>query len=484
MENRKIAAAKALYLLLALAIAVSIWVYVDEFGNGGGPFSARQEVTDIPIEYTGEEALAARGLMLLEDGTTQSVDITFVGARRQVAALDRSRVRLTADLSGVTDPGVQTVRYTRAFLDENGRATYPASQRYSSVTVSSSDPESAVVNISRLASKEVDVRCELVGTVAQGYSAGQIQLSQTTLEVQGQETDIAPVAYAKATLDIGDGAEETVSRLLTCQFYDENGAEVSRENLYVVTDQVQVTLPVYITKELTLRVNFTDAAGARLSNTVRTIQPETVTVSGEAALLRDVDSITLGDLDLLELAAQGTGMHTYHYPIVVPDGCENLSGVSQATMQIAFQDLVVTQVDATRFAIDVEALDGKSVDILTERLPVTIFGTRQAVSAVGEADITVTPALSDYAAASGVYTVSAAVSIRNAGDVGVSGDYQVQVRIEDMAQETEGTENAEANASQAAESDGTVSGEASADGAASAGTGEAPQGNETEYSFS
>ena len=134
MQNKKTPAMRALYLLLALVIAVGVWFYVDNYGDNGGAFSAEQEVTEIPIEYIGADGLADRGLMLLEEGTSTSVDITFEGPRLLVARLDRSKVRLTADLSSVTAAGTQTVSYRLAFLDGQGRATTQASTRFSGVT--------------------------------------------------------------------------------------------------------------------------------------------------------------------------------------------------------------------------------------------------------------------------------------------------------------------------------------------------------------
>lgn len=60
-----------------------------------------QTVSGIPIEYINEDALTDKGLMLEEtenSGTSTTVDITFKGRRRHIVQLDRSKVRVTADL--------------------------------------------------------------------------------------------------------------------------------------------------------------------------------------------------------------------------------------------------------------------------------------------------------------------------------------------------------------------------------------------------
>ena len=67
MRNEKMNKRKAFYILLAILISAAIWYFVDEFGNGGGPYLVEQKVTDIPIEYISEDTLTDRGLMLLKE---------------------------------------------------------------------------------------------------------------------------------------------------------------------------------------------------------------------------------------------------------------------------------------------------------------------------------------------------------------------------------------------------------------------------------
>ena len=104
--------------------------------------------------------------------------------------------------------------------------------------------------------------------------------------------------------------------------------------------------------------------------------------------------------------------------------------------------MAVRQVDATHFSIGAELTEGRTAEVLTERLPVFLFGTTQAANAVEDGDIVVTPDLSDYAGASGTYTVAASVTLQNSGDVGVKGTYEVQVRIRDGETETAEPETA------------------------------------------
>src|SRR5699024_4745978 len=127
-------------------------------------------------------------------------------------------------------------------------------------------PSRATVNISELYSKTVDIICEVVGNVADGYSAGELQLSQDTLEIRGQQGDVDAVSYVLVTLDIGEDAMETVSQSLEFSYYDADGQLLDSAGMHPTVDTVEATLPVFVIKELTLTVNFVESAGARVSN--------------------------------------------------------------------------------------------------------------------------------------------------------------------------------------------------------------------------
>ena len=425
---------RGLYLLTAVVLALGIWFFVDEYGNNGSAYQAKMEIREIPIEYLGKEQLADRGLMLLSDGTTESVDLTFEGPRLLVVQLDREAVRLTVDLTGITSAGTQTLRYNRAYLNEQGRATLSANQKYAklTVTVSRNSVESATVNIGEMSHKEVDVRCELNGNVAEGCSAGEIQLSQSVVDVQGQEDDLNQIAYAKVSLILGDAAVDSVTQSLTCQLYNDSDEPLDMENFYLKTKQITATLPIYMTKQLPLTITLISEGKISESDVSYLIRPDTVTVTGEASALKDVEEINLGEMNLLNLI--GSGARTFHtYAVIVPEGCTNRSGVSTATLEIAFKDMAMRTVTTSNFQPDADLPAGKSVTFETESLDVTIYGPSQSVQAVTGDDIQVTPNLDDFASASGSYSVPAEFTIPGFRKVGVLGSYQIQVQIQDKS---------------------------------------------------
>lgn len=416
-DQKKKPAQRYFYMLLSLMAAIALWVFVDETDQR----TTQVVFEDLPITYVDTyDDLSERGLMLVQgadSNTTATINLTLEGRRRLMADLDASDITITVDVSGFNRVGNKQ-RATRTI-------TYSKSEFTSGVKFVQGS--TVTVDIAELNRRTVDVRCELIGNVADGFSAGEVQLSRTEVELRGQSKDIDPVSYVKVSFDIGKDAEESVTQELKFQYYDRNHNLLSGDGIIPTVETVTAKLPVSVTKELPLVINYREAPGARLSNTVRSLTPSTVTVSGDASALKDVKNIVLGEIDLLDLTDESTRYETT-FPVIIPDGCKNLSGVTRATLKIHFKDLVTTEMYA--FGFDYENLPvGKTASILTEELLVSFFGTTETVMNIDPYDIVVVADLSDYGSASGTYTVPAYVTFTNGADVGVLGEYQVEARI-------------------------------------------------------
>ncbi len=425
MRNNQGDKANALYILISVLVAIAIWIYVDSSGNGGSAYETTVSVENIPVEFYGEDTyLADKGLMLLDD-TESTVSVEVSGSKTALMKLDVSAIRVRADVSDITSTGTQSISW---------RVIFPTSFDSSNVTYKPKKPSTYAVsvNVGELYRKSVDVRCDIQGAVAEGYIAGEVQCQPSVLELRGQQAEVEKISYAKVVLPI-DNIKETTTQTLTYKLYDANDREVDSVNVHPVTDRIQVVLPVNVIKELPLVINFVEAPGSRVANLDYTIEPLSVTVSGDAALLRDVDSIVLEESFDLE---SFSGEATYNYQITLPDGCENLSGVTRATLKIRYKDLVTATVTTSRIEYE-NAPEGKTVTVLTSDLPVTLLGTSADVNAVTPEDVILLADLRDVSSASGSYTVPVEVRVDTNGDVGVVGTYQIRITISDIVEDEE-----------------------------------------------
>ena len=150
---------------------------------------------------------------------------------------------------------------------------------------------------------------------------------------------------------------------------------------------------------------------------------------------KNVDTLNLGEFKLQNLGTTASANYTTtYYPIILPEGCQNLSGVTQAALRIRFKDMETATIPVSDIVLDNKPSD-KYAELLTLELPVQIYGTAADVASVTSAQISARADLSDYASASGTYTVPVEVSVRSK-DVGIIGTYEIQVNIrEDVPEE-------------------------------------------------
>ena len=355
--------------------------------------------------------------------------------------LDPGKIRIVVDLSSVTTTGTQTITYS---------VLYPRGPRgellSSSITQKEPTVRSTTIEIFRpggllgsydfsmsrivekamngeLFRKNVEIRCKVVGNVAEGYIAGTVRMLPETLEVRGQQVDIMQVSYAQVTLNI-ENATSTVVELLGFELYDFSDQLIRSNRIHPASESIQVTMPVMTVKEVPLTVEFVETPGSRLENVKWALTPiDTITLSGDASTMAAIDEIKLDTLSLADLKAA----ETFTYDIPLPDGVDNLSGVTSVTLTILFDVIDSLTVDATQFGYE-NLTTERDVTVVTSTLSVTLRGTSTALAQVNEENLRVVADLTNVSDADGVYTVPATVYVDGL-DVGAVGSYQVTVRL-------------------------------------------------------
>ena len=190
-----------------------------------------------------------------------------------------------------------------------------------------------------------------------------------------------------------------------------------------MSDNIQVTLPVFKVKDVPLTVNFVESAGSRLENYTWALSHSSITLSGDASQISSISELVLGTLALEDLR----GQETFTYDIPIPDDVNNLSGISTVTLTITAKDVETREVEALNFSYENFSGDHE-VSILTSSLPVTLRGTAADIEAVTGQNVHVIADLSGISADSGSYTVPARIFVEGY-DLGAVGSYEVTVHI-------------------------------------------------------
>ena len=394
---------------VSVLLAFVIWMYYSS--------NYATEITrtfyGVQVTYSGDTALRESMNLIVSHEEVTSVNVTLTGSRRDLAGLTSSDLKAVVNLSNVTRAGYRTMSYT---------ISYPNSVYGSSIEVQSQSPQTVGLQISKLATKTISITGNFIGTVAEGYALDYTDITYDPAAVTliGPEEELSEIAAAQVVID----RQYVNSAFTTSANYtlvDADGNTLTYDDLESSTDIVSVMVPVNLTKEVALDVALLDGGGATADNVVKTITPSSITLAGDAATIDSINTIYLATIDLSDYST----FPQTEYTIVLPNGTENLSGVSTAYVDLSFTGLetklfTVSNLEYTNLSA------GFSASIMDNTLVVNIRGTAEELEAIGDNNIR---AVADLTGITATSRVPVTIYVDGNTSVGAVGDYYMYVRI-------------------------------------------------------
>ena len=418
--GKKILDSKALYVVLSIVLAFAAWLFLTS--KDGTKESER--FTNLSVEFTGEEILEERGLMIVNRDVKAT--ITVQATPTVLAVLKSDQPRLVANVANISTEGTHAVNYRVVDL--------PAGIRETDVEIIYSGPGGlggSVVNVevAHALSRKVRIEGEFQGTVAEGYLAGDAEdfrFSPGELTISGRADYVNQVAYAKVIVT-GENQTENVSDEFPFQLIGASGDPLEDLDVSCDVDRIYTMFPIRATAEIPLKVNVVPGGGLSEDDVRIKLSGDTITVAGSKeavdALVGEGE-LLLGTIDLAELddnLAQNGGEVTFSIPLA--DELENLSGITEVTATINVRKRVETRTFQVTSRISViNVPEGWTPTIITQVLPVRVRGPEEMLDELTEESIQVVADLKNINQAAGKYTVPATIYLHRAGtvsDVGV-----------------------------------------------------------------
>ncbi|MBQ6215569.1 MAG: hypothetical protein IJJ67_09145 [Oscillospiraceae bacterium] len=403
---------KLFYVIVALLTSFAIWVYVAS--NDQDVISKRFD--GVRVEFTGEETLLASKGFVIIDPSVNTVSVTLSGPRNVVGLLEPSDLTASVDVSKLTQVGYTNLTYS---------IKYPSNTNEANISVRRETPQVISFNLSPVIEKTVPVRGSFDGNTAEGYTAESPVFEPSTITLRGAEALLSDISYAWVTF-----GEEDISVSYTTDvpftLMDSKGNECSGTGLTANVETVKATLPILQIKEVALRAELLQGAGANTENTKVTLEPASVTVAGDSAILAGLNQITVATIDLTDFSTT----FTERYPITIDNELSNLSGSSEVTVTVEIVGL-----ETEKFTIPAANLactnvtSGFTSDILTRELEVVLRGTPEDLSSVKAENLRAVADLTDYNESAGTYIVDVKIYVDGASNVGAVGDYQISVEL-------------------------------------------------------
>jgi hypothetical protein len=287
-------------------------------------------------------------------------------------------------------------------------------------------PSVITFTVDKLNSKTVEVRGIFEGSVVQGYVAEPMEFSPATVKISGPVKSLDKVDYALVVVERKD-VDKTLTFESSYVLMDKDGNPVKDDNIVLETDTVTVSLPIKATKEVSLAVDIIEGGGATTSNVICTFSPAKITLAGDSETLDGINKIVVGTIDLSEIA---TSLRET-YPIVIPNGVENLTGETDVTVNVEIRGLATKQMTVTNIEVK-NVTEGYVAEVITQSLEVTVRSTQAMLDLIAPNNLRAVVDLKDIGNTVGRFTMPAKVYVDGYGETeaGVVGEYNVVVFIE------------------------------------------------------
>lgn len=383
---------KVIRWLVSFLVAFTLWFYVITVVST----EYDQSFSGIPVSFQGEAILEERGLMIVSN-KNPTVSLRLYGKRSDLSKLDSSNITVMVDVSKIGEAGEHVLT--------TNNISYPGNVRNDAFSVLNRNPDSITLVVEQKIKKEVPVVIAYQGSVQEDFIADKDNalLDYNTVSIEGPASSVERIEQAVIEVDLDDKSE-SFSDSYTYTLCDSNGDPV--DSAFVETNVAAVNLTLYIqrVKEIPLVLNIVEGGGATESNTVIELSQKTLKISGNDAVLAQLEELVLGTIELAAIPEDTT----LTFPVVLPTGVTNLSNVTEIQVSVAFPELavknfVVTNITHKNIPADMEA------EILTQSMQVTLRGPKNLIDQLTPEDISVVVNLAD--AQAGTFTVKGAVML-------------------------------------------------------------------------
>ena len=409
---------KAWSLLLSVVLATGLWMYVITTVSP----NSKTTVQDIPVVFEGESWLLENRNLMITDGMETTVDLDVSGNRSDISKLNRSNVILKIDLTKVYESGPANLTYN---------ISYPPDVPVGAITVENRNPASVRLTVEKRLSKEIPVRVAFTGAVPEEFIADteNVVLDYSVVNIKGPASVVEKIAQARVDIDLEEQTE-SLSENYRFTLCDEEGNPLDASK--ITTDIAEVHLEVNIRryKEIPLMLNVVYGGGATEGYTRYEIKPASIRVSGSDAVLADLSEIVLGTVNF----AEQTENTQITFPINLPEGVTNLTGITEATAEIRFVGLSIKEFTTENIKV-INVPDGLDYELMSEVVKVTLRGPVGRINQIKPEDIVVTVDLTGKE--TGASTVKAAITVRGDTEelIGAVGSHSVSVTLAEAEEE-------------------------------------------------
>ena len=276
--------------LISLVLAFILWFVVISIDD---PVK-NKTLTNIKVNLINTEELEEKGMVWeILDGTDILRTVSFDAPLSVREVIEPSDIIAQADLGEITVADTVAIEFL--------------CPKYSGqVTNISGNISNIKLQVEEKASKWIDIKPVLVGTVQDGCLVGNIILEQNRLEIEGPQSKINEVAQAVVEINVAGAGAGSLSARVDIHLKDAQGNEITYANVTKNTSAVMTTVEVHATEEIPVEYQYmgTPAEGY-LETGLFDANPKTVRVAGTTSALNRINKIVIPKTEIDITGATG-----------------------------------------------------------------------------------------------------------------------------------------------------------------------------------
>ncbi len=397
-----------LYFLITGVLAVIIWFVVLALINP----EIRMDFDDVKVTIKGETELLNNREYSILSSTDITVNIELKGKRNAMLSLEKEDVEVVADVSSISGDGENVIQC---------EVNTPYSE---DIVVTNKNQLKITVVVDKIIDKEVDVRLEYSGSLANGLKLGEGRLETETIMVRGPQSEVSKIWYARATAPL-TSLSDTASMELPITIIDNSGEPMTLTYSQVQTQQVAANIKVLQVVEVPLRVTLVSGGGLTEKEVDVKITPQKVTLVGEKNLLSEIEFLNLGRIDL-----DGIGdSRTTEMQFLLSSGITCQTDRTSAVVSVTVKDIVVREFALSTSQISVTGADSEyDLSFASQYVTIMIRGNSTLLGRLSAQDISATLRLADIDLVEGEQQLPLSVTLKSKVNATVvPSDYTVSV---------------------------------------------------------
>ena len=377
-------------------------------------------IDDVPVKIELSQAMKTYGLKAFGD-SDYTVDVTVKGKRYNVSkkALSAQDVEVRANTAFVNSAG----KYTLQLVASN--ATNRVDFEITSLSMEVIDVYFDVEK-----TKEFEIDRNIIapkGIVPDGYYAGEVSLSESTVKITGPETEVDKIIGVNATIVIDEPMTATKTINCTLSAYNSSDSEIQYLTYRTNQTELTATVPVYRRVQLNTGVEFVNSPAKYIAERLNySVSPSSAVFGVAESRIDGLNgTIPVGTIDFSEIGAEETEFRfTFdsESAVLIDDSVDrftvkvNPGAVDKKEISVPLSSAVVEN-----------APEGSEPFLGPSSVIVTVIGPAGSLEKIDADSITVKADLSSVKPSNELSDVPLRVTLAESDDCWVYGDYSAKV---------------------------------------------------------